>query len=270
MRLVLAAMKAFLVKKRWALMAAMALAMGAHLNAQDSSSQNQNIQSQTNQNDRVQPQPTAEDVLASLVHHSAVIFAGEVYAIRMPQGTNGGVSGGIPSSRSGTVEVEFRVDLGIRGASIGSNYVLRMALSQWQQAPPFTLHQHSMNFLKAADSSGLGGPVEGESDLPGMDLGVMPVDNANQVDLSRLQRLVTKKTITSATMLPPPGPAQVPSVTDVSTATGEDTLISGSSQGRMPELRSSTVPFLALVRDVSVLSAAEGQQGSASANGATK
>jgi hypothetical protein len=270
MRLVLAAMKAFLVNKRWALMAAIALAMGAHLNAQDSNSQNQNIQSQTNQNDRVQPQPTAEDVLASLVHHAAVIFAGEVYAIRMPQGTNGGVSGGIPSSRSDAVEVEFRVDMGIRGASIGSNYVLRTALSQWQQAPPFTLHQHSMNFLKAADSSGLSGPVEGESDLPGMDLGVMPVDHANQVDLTRLQRLVTKKTITSATMLPPPGPAQVPSVTDVSTATGEDTLISGSSQGRMPELRSSTVPFLALVRDVSVLSAAEGQQGSASANGATK
>jgi hypothetical protein len=149
--------------------------------------------------------------------------------------------------------------------------VLRMAHSQWQQAPPFTLHQHLVNFLRAADSSGLSGPVEGESDLPGMDLGVMPVDNANQVDLSRLQRLVTKKTITSATMLPPPRPAQAPTVTDVSTAAGEDTLISGSSQGRMPELRSNTVPFLALVRDVTVLSAAEGQQGSApGANAATK
>ena len=43
--------------------------------------------------------------------------------------------------------------------------------------------------------AGLSGPVEGESDLPGMDLGVMPVDESNQVDLSRLQRLVTKKTL---------------------------------------------------------------------------
>ncbi|HEX6496251.1 MAG TPA: hypothetical protein VF018_12250 [Acidobacteriaceae bacterium] len=218
---------------------------------------------------RVQPQPTAEDVLASLVHHSAVTFAGEVYAVRMPQGTPGSVSGGIPSSRSDAVEVEFRVDMGIRGASIGSNYVLRMDLAAWHQAPPFTLHQHSVTFLKATDSAGLSGPVEGESDLPGMDLGVMPVDSSNQVDLSRLQRLVTKKTITAAAMLPTPDPAQAPSVADVSTEAGEDTLISGSSEGRMPELRNNTVPFLALLRDVSVLSAAEGQQGSAPATSIT-
>jgi hypothetical protein len=37
----------------------------------------------------------------------------------------------------------------------------------------------------------------------------------------------------------------------------------------MPELRNNTVPFLALVRDVSVLSAAEGQQANASAASAT-
>jgi hypothetical protein len=62
---------------------------------------------------------------------------------------------------------------------------------------------------------------------------------------------------------------QAPSVTDVSTQAGKDTLISGSSEGRMPELRNNTVPFLALLRDVSVLSAAEGQQGSAPATNAT-
>jgi hypothetical protein len=83
--------------------------------------------------------------------------------------------------------------------------------------------------------------------------------------------LVTRKTITQATMLPPAGPAQAPSVTDVTTEQGQDTLISGSNEGRMPELRNNTVPFLALVRDVSVLSAAEGQQGNASAaSAATK
>jgi hypothetical protein len=61
-------------------------------------------------------------------------------------------------------------------------------------------------------------------------------------------------------MLPPANTSHAPSVTDVDTAQGRDTLISGSSEGRMPELRNKTVPFLALVRDVSVLSAAEGQQ----------
>jgi hypothetical protein len=210
---------------------------------------------------RVQPQATAEDVLASLVHHSAVIFAGEVYAIRTPPGMTGvdAVSGGVPSARPDAVEVEFRVDVGIRGASIGSNYVLRMPLSTWQQAPPFTLHQRSVTFLTTVDAAGFATPVQGESDLPGVDLGVMPLDSSNQVDLRGLQRLVTKKVIRAATMLPPAGPSQPPSVTDVASPQGKDTLISGSSNGSMPELRKDAVPFLALVRDVSVLSAAEDQ-----------
>jgi hypothetical protein len=243
-----------MMSKRWAVTAAGLLAWMAgtlSIQAQDAG--------------RVQPQATAEDVLAAVVHHAAVIFAGEVYAIRVPAEIKAGtgVSGGMPSSRSDAVQVEFRVDVGIRGASIGSNYVLHMSLAAWQQAPPFTLHQHAIVFLRPPDASGLSGPVEGESDLPGIDLGVMPVDDANQVDLSRLQRLVTKKVITTASMLPPPDQAQAPSVTDVTTTQGEDTLISGSNQGKMPELRNSKVPFLAMVRDVSVLSAAEGQQGNA-------
>lgn len=211
---------------------------------------------------RVQPQATAEDVLASLVHHSAVIFAGQVYAIRTPPDMTGAnaVSGGVPSARPGGVEVEFRVDVGIRGVSIGSNYLLRMPVSTWQQAPPFTLHQRSVTFLTAVDAAGFATPVQGESDLPGMDLGVMHLDSSNQVDLSGLQRLVTKKVITAAAMLPPAGPSQPPSVTDVASPQGKDTLISGSNNGSMPELRNSAVPFLALVRDVSVLSAAEDQR----------
>lgn len=260
-------MKAFW---RWSV-AAVALTMGVlYVNAQEQSAQNGSTQSEAQKGDEVQPQATAEDVLASLVHHSAVIFAGEVYAIRTPQGMKGpsGVGGLVFSSRPDAVEVEFRVDMGIRGASIGNNYVLRVPVSTWQQAPPFTLHQHVVTFLKAVDAAGFSGPVEGAADLPGMDLGVMPLDNSNQVDVSRLRRLVTRKTITQATMLPPPGPAQPPSVTDVDTELGKDTLISGSSEGRMPELRNNTVPFLALVRDVSVLSAAERPQGNAPAAGA--
>jgi hypothetical protein len=98
-----------------------------------------------------------------------------------------------------------------------------------------------------------------------MDLGVMPVDSANQVDLSHLQRLVTRKTITVATLPAPSVPSRALSVTGVVTPQGEDTLISGSSEGRMPELRNSSVPFLALVRDVTVLGAAEDQRAAANA-----
>lgn len=242
------------MSERWAVAAAALLAFALvplSIHAQDAA--------------RVQPQPTAEDVLAAVVHQSAIIFAGEVYAIRMPAEMKAGtgVSGGLPSSRSDAVQVEFRVDVGIRGASIGSNYMLHMPLAVWQQGAPFALHQRAVVFLRSPDASGLSGPVEGDADLPGMDLGVMPVDDANQADLSRLQRLVTKKIITTASMLPPPDANHVPSVTDVTSTQGEDTLISGSNQGKMPELRNSQVPFLALVRDVTVLSAAEGQQGNA-------
>ena len=93
----------------------------------------------------------------------------------------------------------------------------------------------------------------------------MPVDASNQVDWSRLERLVTRKRIRSAAMLPPADPSRTPSVTDVDTMQGKDTLISGSSDGRMPELRNPTVPFLALVRDVAVLGAAENPQPNAAA-----
>jgi hypothetical protein len=250
-----AGMRAVSAGKRWVVaVGLLLLAMTTmHVGAQAAEAHN---------GDRVQQQATAEDVLAALVHHSAVIFAGQVYAIRVPTEMSGasGVKGGLPSSRPDAVEVEFRVDMGIRGTSIGSNYVLRVPASAWQQTPPFTLHQRAVAFLKPLDAAGFSGPVEGESDIPGMDLGVMSIDASNQVDLSRLERLVSRKMITSATMLPQANSSSAVSVTDVNTGPGEDTLISGSSEGKMPELRNKTVPFLALVRDVSVLVAAEDQQ----------
>lgn len=215
---------------------------------------------------RVQPQATAEDALAAVVHRAAVIFAGEVYAIRVPSGIRppAGVKGGMASKRSDSVEVEFRVDMGLRGnASAGSSYILRMPLAGWRQNRPFALHQRAVVFLRPPDADGLSGPVEGESDIPGMDVGVMSVDKANNADLSRLHRLVTRKTIARMADLPAPAaPAGDPSITDVTTSAGENTLISGSRRGRMPELRNPTVPFLALVRDIAVLTAAEAQQGS--------
>ncbi|HEX6772049.1 MAG TPA: hypothetical protein VF126_08495 [Acidobacteriaceae bacterium] len=240
------------MRARWAAAASLFLALSVAVFAQDAA--------------RVQSQATAEDVLASVVHHAGAIFAGEVYAIRVPAGIEepAGVKGGIPSSRPDAVEVEFRVDVGIRGASIGSNYILCMPVSVWQQAPPFALHQRALVFLKPPVAAGFSGPVEGEADIPGMDVGVMPVDDTNNVDLSRLQRLVTRKTIASMASLPTPvAPARNPTVTDVTGNAGQETLISGSRDGRMPELRNETIPFLALVRDVTVLSGVESLKGSA-------
>jgi hypothetical protein len=81
---------------------------------------------------------------------------------------------------------------------------------------------------------------------------------------------VTKKIIRTAAILPPPIADRAPSVTDVATPQGQDTLISGSNNGRMPELRNKTVPFLALVRDVTVLSAAEDQRANTTTTTDTK
>jgi hypothetical protein len=233
----------------------------------------------------VQPKPSAQDVLAAMVHHAATIFAGEVYAIRMPQGTNQGptnqgatnpalFTGRISSSRPDAVEIEFRVDVAIRGTSIGSDYVLRMPAAGWQQSPPiFALHQRAVNFLRPPDASGLSGPVQGERDQPGQPVGVLSIDDNNQVDLSRVARLVTasppaengapepNSTTRDGNGAAGSAPVEAPHVPGVSTGAGRDTLISGSTQGQMPELNGSSVPFLALVRDVTVLSAAEAPGG---------
>jgi hypothetical protein len=218
----------------------------------------------------VQPKATAEDVLAAMVRQAASIFAGEVYAIRMPSGmTPGAVASGIASSRPDAVEIEFRVDMAIRGTSIGSNLVLRMPASGWQQGPPpFVLHQRAVNFLRPPDSVGLSGPVQGEGDPPAQPLGVLPIDENNQVDLSRVARLVTEKP-PAGSVAPTPqsnnaagsAPAAPRNVPGVSMQAGQDVLISGLNQGQMPELNGSRVPFLALVRDLTVLSGAEALAG---------
>jgi hypothetical protein len=258
-------MKACGTWKRWAAASSLLWLVVASLHAGAQPSTQAGTQLGTQPGARVEAQATAEDVLAALVHQSAAIFAGEVYAIRVPQSANSPSSAGMASSRPDAVEVEFRVDIGIRGTSIGSNYILRIPVADWQaSSPPFTLHQRTVTFLRPVNASGLSGPVQGEADLPGLDLGVMPVDTSNQVDLTRLQRLVAKKTLTAATVpAAPSGAPQAPSVTDVTTAQGQETLVSGSNQGRMPELRNGTVPFLALIRDVSVLTGAETPSGAA-------
>ncbi len=210
---------------------------------------------------------SAEDVLAEMVHASGAIFAGQVYAIRLPAGAQpaGGPSATpVPSTRPDAVDVEFRVDVGVRGTSVGTNYILHMPPAEWQQDPAFALHQRAMLFLRPPDANGLSGPVQGAGDPAGQPAGVLPLRPDNTVDLSRLTRLVqpsgspaaagSARAGGPANTTTPVGPPPVP---DVSTAAGRDTLESGSREGRMPELNAPSVPFLALMRDVTVLNAAE-------------
>ncbi|MGI8772304.1 MAG: hypothetical protein ACR2JE_12805 [Acidobacteriaceae bacterium] len=213
------------------------------------------------------PQKTAQDVLAELVKSAGVIFVGQVYAIRMPEGeTNPGTKGGLHSSRPHVVEIEFRVDQGVRGPSVGDPFVLRESEDRWHKdASQFTLHQSAIVFLYPPDKDGLSSPVGGA-------IGVIPKENENQVDLTRLHALVegapasgaaasgssmTTTTEPAAKAVPSAGQTPAPDVTDVSSTAGEQTLISGASRGRMPELDTTHAPFLAVLRDIYVLAAAE-------------
>ncbi len=123
----------------------------------------------------------SEDVLAGLVKGAGVIFSGEVYAIRMPEGEqNAGTQGGQHSGNPSAVEVEFRVDQGVRGATIGNPYVLRERVEEWRSRPGLlALHGRYVVLLEKPDAAGLSRPVGGER-------GVFPIDKANNVDLSRL------------------------------------------------------------------------------------
>ncbi len=248
----------------------------------------------------------SEDVLARMVKQAGVIFAGEVYAIRMPTGEqNQGTKGGQHSEHADTVEVEFGVQQGIRGAVIGDPYVLRERMSDWQSHPGlFKLHGRYVVLLEKPDAAGLSRTVEGEH-------GVLPIDGNNNVDLARLRALAggaaRQARLTGNNpggpgefggagarcgpaerdgAVSPAGGAQNgagaeqatgagqqngagaeqgsgaglqagPKVPDVTTANGEETLVSGTDRGRMPELEAASIPYLALMRDLYVLTAAE-------------
>jgi hypothetical protein len=86
-----------------------------------------------------QPQ-TVVDVLHQLSDKAAVIFAGQVVAIRRPNG--------------GVVEVEFRVDQAIRGCTARTHYVLREWAGLW-------VGQRLLMLLHAPGAAGMSSPVGG-------------------------------------------------------------------------------------------------------------
>jgi hypothetical protein len=207
----------------------------------------------------IAPQKTAEDVLAEMVKSAGVIFVGQVYAIRMPEGeANPGTSGGLHSSQPHVVEIEFRVDQGVRETSIGDPFVLREAEDQWRKGPQFTPHERAIVFLCPPDKDGLSAPVGGA-------VGVIPRGDDNQVDLTRLHALVEGA---------PANPAAANGSSDEGSggqgtaqaageATGEAPLAMETSGGRMPELDAARAPFLAVLRDIYMLAAAEQPAGAA-------
>jgi hypothetical protein len=95
----------------------------------------------------VQPQ-TVVDILHQFSDKADVIFAGQVLAIRRPNG--------------GVVEVEFRVDQAIRGCTAGTPYILREWAGLWAgDNQRYRVGQRLLMLLHAPSAAGMSSPVGG-------------------------------------------------------------------------------------------------------------
>ena len=98
--------------------------------------------------------PTAQpesviDVLHQFSDKADVIFAGQVVAVRHPNG-------------AGWVEVEFRVDEAIRGCGVGTPYVLREWAGLWAgSSERYRPGQRLLMLLHAPGAAGMRSPVSG-------------------------------------------------------------------------------------------------------------
>ena len=94
-----------------------------------------------------------EDALHQMSDRAAVIFVGQVTAVRRIDG--GGVS-------SGVVEVEFQVDQAVRGCAAGTPYVLREWAGLWVGGDQrYRVGQRLLMLLHAPGASGMSSPVDG-------------------------------------------------------------------------------------------------------------
>jgi len=111
---------------------------------------------------RPTPPATADEVIERMSAAAGVIFAGRVIAVRLPAG----LVGSAQSAAAGVVEVDFRVDLAVRGARASSLYTLREWAGLWAaHAERYRVGRHLLLFLHAPDAQGLSSPVGGTEGL---------------------------------------------------------------------------------------------------------
>ena len=112
----------------------------------------------------------AQDVLAGLAARAGVIFAGRVLAVDR-------------QDAAGYVDVKFRVEEPVRGASRGGLYVLREWAGLWSGEPPrYRAGQRMLMLLAARGPSGMSAPVGGhEGMIPIAAAAVEPLADAHGV-----------------------------------------------------------------------------------------
>lgn len=95
---------------------------------------------------------STEEALHTMEQQAAVIFAGQVIAVRRLSGASGA---------TGVVEIEFAVDDAVRGVS-GNTYTLREWAGMWAAGDqPLRAGQHYLMLLHAPSAAGLSSPVGG-------------------------------------------------------------------------------------------------------------
>jgi hypothetical protein len=101
---------------------------------------------------------TADDVMEQMSGAAGAIFAGRVIAVRRPTGFMGSAA----DAAEGVVEVDFRVERALLGATPGSVYTLREWAGLWAgSAERYRVGRRLLLFLRAPDASGLSSPVHG-------------------------------------------------------------------------------------------------------------
>jgi len=111
---------------------------------------------------RSTPPTTADEVIERMSATAGVIFAGRVIAVRLPAG----IDGSAQNASAGVVEVDFRVDLALRGAMSGSLYTLREWAGLWSaHSERYRVGRRLLLFLHSPDAWGLSSPVAGMEGL---------------------------------------------------------------------------------------------------------
>ena len=101
---------------------------------------------------------TADALIQQMSLAAGVIFAGQVTAVRGPAG----FAGSGQDAAGGIVEIDFHVDLSLRGPATGSTYTLREWSGLWSGNPErYRVGQRLLLFLYAPGPHGLGAPVHG-------------------------------------------------------------------------------------------------------------
>jgi hypothetical protein len=131
------------------------------------------------------PPQSVEEALHGMSDRAAVVFAGQVTAVRR-------VDGG--GSASGVVEVEFHIDQAVRGSATGSTYVLREWAGLWAgNDARYRVGQRRLMLLHSPNAAGISSPVGG------MD-GALPIHGVGNAVRSENDRAATIAT-TAAEMV---------------------------------------------------------------------